>query len=305
MTSNAVPEQVANRIQRAALGALTRISAGGQGIVYEAPAVRTSVAQAMVYKEYKPAVIAQLDEGALADMPAFLSRLHSVHAKELIGMAAWNCAVVEDQGKIVGFVMPRIPSEFFWPMDTARGTSLRLAEVQHLLNAPSVLHQRGHVVTAEQRYALLRSVAYNLGFFHDIGVTVGDLSPKNLLFSLQPSGVRTYFIDTDAMVVHGKTALPQLETPTWEVPRGEELGTVASDSYKLGLLALRLLVGDQDVRDPTRLPTHVPPLVRQVIADAITASPYRRPPPAAWERPLSQAISLMRAHYGSTPGVSR
>lgn len=305
MTSNAVPDTTANRIQRDQLGDLTRISAGGQGTVYEAPNVRTSVAQAMVYKAYKPAVIAQLDEDVLADMPAFLSRLHAAHAKELIGMAAWNCAVVEDQGKIVGFVMPRIPSEFFWTMTTARGSKSRLAEFQHLLNHPTVLHQRGHVVTAEQRYALLRSVSYNLGFLHDIGVTVGDLSPKNLLFSLQPSGVRTYFIDTDAMVVHGNTALPQLETPTWEVPRGEELGTVASDSYKLGLLALRLLVGEQDVRDPSRLPNHVPPLVRQVITDAITAPSHRRPPPAAWDRVLAQAISIMRTQYGPTPGVSR
>jgi eukaryotic-like serine/threonine-protein kinase len=54
------------------------------------------------------------------------------------------------------------------------------------------------------------------------------------------------------MRVNGASVLPQVETPEWEVPAGEELATVQSDTYKLGLLTLRLLTGDQHTKNPCR-----------------------------------------------------
>jgi hypothetical protein len=74
---------------------------------------------------------------------------------------------------------------------------------------------------------------------HKHGVCVGDISPKNLLFALIPHPA-VYFIDCDAMRIDGVSVLRQVETPGWQVPAGEELATVYSDTYKLGLLALRL-----------------------------------------------------------------
>ena len=82
--------------------------------------------------------------------------------------------------------------------------------------------------------------------FHRHGVAVGDLSPKNLLFSLGPP-VKVYFVDCDGMRL-GRSVLPQVETPdsaVRDVNRTEELATPASDSYKLALLTLRLFAGDQ------------------------------------------------------------
>ena len=134
---------------------------------------------------------------------------------------------------------------------------------------------RGITITDTQRYQLLREVAKALAFLHRIGVCVGDISPKNLLFSLHPRPA-VYFIDCDAMRVNGLTALPQLETPEWEVPTGEELATIHSDTHKLGLLALRLLAGDQHTKDVQQVPSTTPKLA----APTHHRYPHQRPRPA-------------------------
>ena len=200
-------------IQREKLGALTKIGQGGQGVVYRAPNVKTKFAASMVYKEYKAQTLAQIDFTALGAMPALVEEsLSYAEAERLISIAAWPCALVEDAGSSTGFVMPAIGEEFFIPLTTVKGVSTITAEFQHLLNHSSVLAARGIDIDDAQRYSLLREVASALAFLHKHGVCVGDISPKNLLFSLTPHEAM-YFIDCDAMRINAVSALPQMETP--------------------------------------------------------------------------------------------
>ncbi|MEX3741932.1 hypothetical protein [Mycolicibacterium porcinum] len=269
---------------------LVKISQGGQGVVYKAPQVSIPFAKSMVYKEYKHAALAALDVNALKAMPAFLEALPYGEGARLISIAAWPCRVVEDNGKATGFVMPTIPDEFFTTFWTVKGPSTIAAEFQHLLNEPHVLARSfgGQVVFDRQRYGLLRSLVSALTFLHGHGICVGDLSPKNLLFALS-SRPEIYFIDCDAMRVNGVSLTTQLETPGWEVPAGEEKATTFSDRYKLGLLALRLIVGSQDATNPARLPASVHPSLRQVIADTLTRPATDRPTLSTWDSALEQA----------------
>ena len=169
-------------IQLDKLGTLTKIGHGGQGVVYGAPNVKTKFAASMVYKEYKAQARAEIDFTALAAMPALVEdSLSYAEAERLISIAAWPCAIVEDDGNPTGFVMPAIPEEFFIPMTTAKGVSSATAEFQHLLNHPSVLAARDIEIDDAQRYTLLREVASALVFLHKQSVCVGDISPKNLL----------------------------------------------------------------------------------------------------------------------------
>jgi serine/threonine protein kinase len=277
-------------IQRGKLGELTKIGQGGQGVVYAAPNVTTKFAASMVYKEYKTQVLAGIDFTALAAMPALVEdALSYTEAERLIGLAAWPCAIVHDGGGPSGFVMPVIPEQFFVELTTVKGTSSVTAEFQHLLNHPSVLAARGTTIDDAQRYALLREAASGLAFMHKHGVCIGDISPKNLLYSLAPREA-VYLIDCDAMRINGVSALTQVETPGWQVPFGEELATVYSDTYKLGLLALRLLAGDHDTANPTHLPANTPGLLRQLITDTVTKPPHQRPLPEAWTYVLGHAI---------------
>ena len=277
-------------IQRDRLGVLTKIGQGGQGVVYRAPNVKTKFAPSMVYKEYKAQALAEVDFSALAAMPALVEdSLSYAQAERLVSIAAWPCALVEDAGTPTGFVMPAIPEEFFIPLTTVKGVSTTTAEFQHLLNHPSVLAARGIDIDDTQRYSLLREAASTLAFLHQHGVCVGDVSPKNLLFALTPHAA-TYFIDCDAMRINNVSALRQVETPGWEAPPGEELATVYTDTYKLALLALRLLVGDHDTKNPHHLPPTTPDLLRQIITDTLKPTPHIRPLPEAWTYVLGHAI---------------
>jgi serine/threonine protein kinase len=277
-------------IQRGKLGALTKIGQGGQGVVYAAPNVKTKFAASMVYKEYKAQVLAGIDFTALAAMPALVEdTLTYKEAERLIALAAWPCAIVHDGGAPSGFVMPVIPEAFFIELTTVKGTSSVTAEFQHLLNHPSVLAARGTTIDDAQRYTLLREVASGLAFLHKHGVCIGDISPKNLLYALAPHEA-VYLIDCDAMRINGVSALTQVETPGWQVPSGEELATIYSDTYKLGLLALRLLAGDHDTTNPAHLPASTPGLLRQLITDTVTKPPHQRPLPEAWTYVLGHAI---------------
>jgi serine/threonine-protein kinase len=287
-------------IERDKLGALSKIGQGGQGVVYRAPNVKTKFADSMVYKEYKDQTRAAIDFTALAAMPALVEdSLSYAEAERLVAMAAWPCALVEDDAAPTGFVMPAIPAEFFIELTTAKGTASSTAEFQHLLNHCSVLAARGIDLDDAQRYSLLREVASGLAFLHKHGVAVGDISPKNLLFTLHPHpGV--FFIDCDAMRINTISALPQMETPGWNVPTDEELATIYSDTYKLGLLALRLLAGDQDTKNPQHLPPTTPSLLRQIITDTLHNPPERRPLPEAWTYVLGHAIEEAQHHQKTT-----
>ncbi|KQH79824.1 hypothetical protein AO501_04475 [Mycobacterium gordonae] len=272
------------------LGELTKIGQGGQGVVYRAPNLKTKFTSSMVYKQYKAKARNEIDFSALAAMPELVEKsLTSDDGERLISLAAWPCELVEENGAQTGFVMPEIPDEFFIPLTTLKGVSRNLAEFQHLLNAESILQARGIDIDDVQRYTLLREVASGLTFLHSNGVCVGDISPKNLLFCLAPRA-KIYFIDCDAMRINGVSALPQVETPGWEIPSGEEPATVYSDTYKLGLLALRLLVGDQDVRTPQHIPAAAPKVLRGLITDTLERPTHKRPLPESWTYILGHAI---------------
>lgn len=289
-------------IARERLGVLSKIGQGGQGVVYRAPNVKTKFAASMVYKEYKPTARAGIDFRALAAMPALVEEsLTYAQAERLISIAAWPCAIVEDAGAPTGFVMPAIPDEFLISLTTVKGVSSTTAEFQHLLNHPSVLAARGINLDDVQRFTLLREVASGLAFLHRHGVCVGDISPKNLLFSLTPHEA-VYFIDCDAMRINGVSALPQVETPGWNAPAGEELATIYTDAYKLGLLALRLVTGDHDTTNPQHLPASTPGQLRQIITDTLTNPPTQRPLPEAWTYVLGHAIEkAQHAQKNPTP----
>ncbi|MEZ0383990.1 hypothetical protein [Mycobacterium sp. pW045] len=286
--------------QRNQLGQLTKVGQGGQGVVYRTSAARTSFTDAMVYKEYKSDTRTDVDFTALAAMPTLVEQsMPRQEGERLISIAAWPCELVEDDGVPTGFLMPEIPDAFTVSLTTLKGVSDGLAEFQHLLNPQAVLDARGIVIDEVQRYELLREVASAMAFLHRHAVCIGDMSPKNLLFSLKPRAA-VYFVDCDGMRIDGMSVLPQMETPGWAVPTGEELATVYSDAYKLGLLALRLIVGSQITTRPDDLPTDTPTMLHQIIADTLCHEPERRPLPAAWTYILNNAIEEAQ-HRKNTP----
>ncbi|MEU1995031.1 hypothetical protein ABZ511_11315 [Nocardia gamkensis] len=283
------------RVKVGQLGPLTKLASGGQGVVYSAPGARMKYAKAVVYKEYKAAVLPSVSVDVLDEMPAYLESLPFAEGMDLLSRVAWPCRLVEADNSIqvTGFVMPAIPDEFFIKMTMSSAVQSKTAEFQHLLNGDTFLARRGIPLTERHRYELLADAAEALTILHRHHIAVGDLSPKNLLFSLQPDR-KVYFIDCDAMRLRSRSVSAQVETPDWEVRvinPGEELATAQSDAYKLGLLVLRLLAGDQSTRDPHRLPAAAPSAVRVLVDAALSATPGQRPRPADWLPALTDAAT--------------
>lgn len=256
------------------------LGSGGQGTVHPT-SLRVSDVP-LVYKEYKPETLAALSSGGLQKMTRLIRDMTDGERDAFLAAFAWPIAVVADHQRAVGFLMPQVPDRFHVALQSRRGPREPvLAQFQLLLNAPSFLSNRGIALSHRDQFALLGAVANAVQLLHRRGIVVGDLSPLNLLFSASARPHAAYFIDCDAMVVKGESVSPQAETPGWGVPDGEQRGTVESDSYKFGLLALRLLAGDQDTRDPGRLPTFADS-VRPLVERALSADASQRPKPSDW-----------------------
>jgi hypothetical protein len=146
------------------------------------------------------------------------------------------------------------------------------------------------------RLRLLSFLAGSLHRLHRMGIAIGDLSPKNLLWQTA-NRPACFFIDCDAMRFAGSSALPQAETPDWVLPPGEELGTAPGDCYKLGLLAIRLFNRSQSSLEPGPL-NAISPTLGSLARLSGSIDPAQRPRPVAWLEALNSAI-----HH--TPPVAR
>ncbi|WP_405392446.1 hypothetical protein OG596_34330 [Streptomyces sp. NBC_01102] len=280
------------------------IGRGGQGSVHRVrnKHINESATEGgweVVYKEYAPAVLPQVDAAALATAVALPGRLTGEQGRWLCEKTAWPAAVVRRGGQTCGFLMRAAPDRFRFTLRTlAAGNqgSPRLATLEYLLNEDAYVAGIGLNVTDRDRLLLLADLATTLDRLHRLGVAVGDLSPKNLLFALAPQP-ECFLIDCDAARTDLATVLPQAETPDWHVPAGEERATRHSDTYKLALLAVRLFARDQSTTDPAALAA-IDPALGTLARASLGTAPDARPTPAAWSEQLTSASNKLKPSHG-------
>ncbi|MGV4984314.1 hypothetical protein ACVB8X_04000 [Streptomyces sp. NRAIS4] len=273
-----------------------QLGQGGQGTVYEVLNKKINEADGggwdVAYKEYSAAVLPGLDATALAAQVGLLGELSAAEGRWLSDKTAWPAAVVERGGQVCGFLMRAIPDRFRFDYRSLGSTTTatrRLANLEYLLNDDTYVASIGLNISERDRLLLLADLAATLTRLHRIGIAVGDLSPKNLLFTTDPRP-ECFLIDCDAMRLRGDTVLPQAETPDWQVPAGEERATRTSDVYKLALLAIRLFARDQIATDPAALAA-VSPALGDLARAGLNPDPARRPTPTAWAEQLTTAAA--------------
>jgi hypothetical protein len=265
-------------VEVGSLGELTVLGSGGQGTVY-------AVSADTVYKQYTPDVRRELDPDVLTGLVQFHRDLDEQARRRLDAVTAWPTDVVQRDGVVSGFLMPRAPSAFSVGLRVSRGPVQRLAQMQLLLNDDAYLTGRGLLVDDRFRLDLLHDVAEAMEFLHGLGVVVGDLSPNNLLFS-RSHRPRCFFLDCDAMWLRGRSVLRSAETVDWQAPPGERgQPSAATDSYKFGLLMLRLFAGDQSTRDATAV-ERAGPAVRVLALRSMSHDSRWRPSMAEWRQGL-------------------
>lgn len=250
----------------AALGALQYLTRGGTAKIYRLPGYSLPGEGPLIYKEYK-AKIRQaagpaLRPGllALADLRA---KLTADERAKLDQRAIWPLVVVAaPDGKALGIVIRGIPGEFF------HGS--HVLEFQQLHNADDDARRAGFpVVDLPTRLRLLTRFAEAMKLLHELGIVFGDVSSRNVAFSLGAKP-RVMLVDTDSARRKGTRGAfgAQPHTPMWEPPEAlgamrqldyykrlgagrtgqlSKLGdtwqrqTVETDVYKFGLMVVRVL----------------------------------------------------------------
>jgi hypothetical protein len=255
----------------------------------------TAAGQKHVYKEYKGYVTPNTD--SLHAFTTFYEDLSAWGKAYLDSMCAWPHAMVTENGYLTGFLMIKVPDKFYRTINFSSGPKLVEAKFEHLLLPGDLLRRRGINLTGKTRYELLLSVVRGLDFFHEHGICVGDFSHSNILFSLTDATV--FFLDCDSFHLNGSTVFEPTETGNWSVAErypDEPVGTPQSDVYKLGLLALRLLMESDKAAyyhasaNIERLPAGVDARVGAVIEGSLLDA-SNRPTIAEWDLALKSAIA--------------
>jgi serine/threonine protein kinase len=278
------------------------LGSGGQGRVIAVENYLIDDKWPAALKTYSTGV--NPDARGLDEIVAFPDQLHRNNRDWLMGISSWPWAVAMDNGAVCGFLMRVVPEIYrFNFMTVTQGSKAKLSTVEFLLNPDDYIKRSGISISEKDRLNLLGALAEAMSRLHSLGIVVGDVSPKNLLFNLN-SYASCFIIDCDAVALHGQSALNQVDTPGWEVPPGEEKGTEASDSYKFGLLAIRLFARDQDSQDASAISALSPELGR-LAALSQGDNALSRPAPGSWVSAIQSAASSASSAYASQAFTAR
>lgn len=275
-------------VRLADLETVTHLGDGGQGVVTQVR-VPGAFPGPMAFKRYEPDVLRELEPDALTDIIAHPAAAGAGFRALLDTQLAWPVALVRDEHDTVcGFLMPQAPEVFWGNLDLpGRAGKLTAVRLDYLLNPPEYTHRINLRTSPSLRLTLLLDVARMLLALHDDDVVVGDLSPRNFLFTTLYW--RCFLLDCDAMTVRGRSPLPPVETPDWQLPSGEPTATKAGDGFKFGLMVIRVLCSDQSLRDPEALRPEFPALAD--LARRAQLAPGERPGWDEWIGAIEAAKS--------------
>ncbi|WP_030856147.1 hypothetical protein [Streptomyces sp. NRRL S-37] len=288
-------------VARSSLTLGERIGSGGQGDVY------AITGGPLLFKEYKDP--SKVNGGALVDLVGLRQGLGQADRSRLDALAAWPLCRVVEGGRALGFLMRRAPAAMTWR--TATG-STKLLELQYLIRPPKAAWQDVAQPAPEQRRALALACVEAIGWFHDAGLVIGDISQANVLWSLSPEPA-VHFLDCDGFRRVGRAAVQaQAATPDWNDPLASSTdATVDTDAYKTALVAGRILARQPYVRPgqdlelvPGCLDDRQSDGVRRLFAQA-AGERGSRPRPGEWRTALGDRgiITLTAATPRPRPAV--
>ncbi len=169
--------------------------------------------------------------------------------------------------------------------DVVRAPDGSLATVMQLAEGGSLaesLRTRDHLTPGEL-ITVLCPIARALHDLHSMGLVHGDLSPGNILFTLEG---KPLIADLGVARLGGEQDLPLWATENWAAPEvlAGEQPTPAADVYSLGALAWTALVGAPPEPAALRpdladVAPHVADRMRDLIQSCLTHTPGARPTP--------------------------
>jgi DNA-binding helix-hairpin-helix protein with protein kinase domain len=247
------------------LTAKAKVADGGQGTVFR-------LADGTLLKLYHSGITVLADE---------LGRLVDLRGDLRGAPVAWPSGRVFDGGRCVGLLMPEAPARFA----TSLAGRPRLLELSYLLYPRRAMWADMVLPDAGERRRLAAAYVELFRTLHAGDVVVGDVSMRNLLWSLA-GGPSVYAIDCDGFRVAGRPpAVRPADTAGWVDPAGPSGATLDTDRYKLALVTLRVLLGDHAVT-PADVCRREP--LRRLLGQDLTAlaryaaHPGHRPAAKCW-----------------------
>ena len=223
---------------------------------------------------------------------------------------AWPLVTVTDAGQTIGFLMRSAPPPFWVDMLGQEHT----LELQHLIHAATSEKLGIPMPSPQQRLALVKGLAEILAFLHDHNIIYGDVSEKNVLWTIQ-NFPRIFLIDCDnarpADLARSDAGVAMARNPSWRDPDLPEDGLpdTNSDRYALAVFCYRVFYGYypsprgvtaslEDDRTRVLLPHSAPnlPQLERHLTSGLGAPAYR-PTAANWISAIT-AIDLSALESG-------
>jgi hypothetical protein len=239
------------------------------------------------YKEYREPVD---DPTHLNDLITWRRSLPAADRDFLDAHCAWPLRRVQQAGRTTGFLMAPAPDEFWADMLGEYHT----VELQHLIHTQAAARLGVIPPSRARRMRLVRDLADLLAFFDEHDIVYGDISEKNVLWTMRGTA-RTYLIDCDNARPAG-TRNPHAAmagNENWRDPLlgPDDLPDLDSDRFALAVFFYRVVYGatasvDQD-NGEVLLPDDAPPLPTLERLLAAGVGPKRpRPTAAEWSEAI-------------------
>ena len=239
---------------------LEQINQGGEGRIFE-----FVNDQATIYKEF---FFSSRHPPNLTALQQLITVMESCSEKErayIESRTVWPKVAVTDRGRLRGYIMKRVPAQFFRLYGLRNRPRKVLCDWNYLSmrdryeNNPRLVSEIPKP-NAAQTSALIADLARTVQELHRHDVIVGDMSGQNLIWTDQPSW-HVMLIDCDSFRKRGSTGVnyPK-ETPDWEDPVVQQGRTnQQSDIYKLGVAAYRAVWAATTHLPPSDLANRPPP----------------------------------------------
>lgn len=232
------------------LGTLTQLGDGGEGVVY-----RVSGIPGQVYKEYKPAVLHEVDPRGLETTIGILDQLSGEAQAFVSQHSAWPHTLIQKNGVVCGFLMQEIPDEFSCEHGMVGRPRTVLTDWNKLVTRDDWMDKSNIESTAYKfdlsskadesaMILLLLDLAQFFNHLHEHRVVVGDVSGRNILWttSAAPS---VFLIDCDGFRLEGDRAVTtSKQSPDWFDTDLTGETTLDSDRFKLATAIYRAYFSD-------------------------------------------------------------
>lgn len=291
-------------------GDAVQLQAGGQAVGLS----RVVVPGGATYlvKRYSEETIGQLRIPRLLDMIRWRRNLSPADRAELDRRCAWPLAAVGTSQRVEGILIAEAPAEMFEHRTSPTGKVTRVPRhLDALIRSPKAAERTAEKLGLKKAYyeppyklAVLGELLDTVNWLHDRGYAVGDLQPRNAIFTLEPRP-QVFLLDCDSCVpLGGEGALPQVDPELYKLPEGQRdvRFDQRSDYYKFALSVVRCIQESAQTWRPDR--EILSRVMRTELVDTIIECARALPPPEARSRLRGAASVWPRLVSGERMYVS-